>query len=84
ASMAPYELMAHDGSIHISERSGRPSIQQLRFLAESFPHCVWLNPVPESMWGYTHTIMTINTIFPMYELSLDGLEKAVTKLMAKN
>jgi uncharacterized protein with von Willebrand factor type A (vWA) domain len=84
ASMAPYELMAHDGSIHISERSGRPSIQQLRFLAETFPHCVWLNPVPETMWGYTHTIMTINTIFPMFELSLDGLEKAVTKLMAKN
>ncbi len=84
ASMAPYELMAHDGSIHISERSGRPSIQQLRFLAETFPHCIWLNPVPESMWGYTHTIMTINTIFPMYELSLDGLEKAVTKLMAKD
>jgi uncharacterized protein with von Willebrand factor type A (vWA) domain len=83
ASMAPYELMAHDGSIHISERSGRPSIQQLRFLAETFPHCVWLNPVPETMWGYTHTIMTINTIFPMFELSLDGLEKAVTKLMAR-
>ena len=84
ASMAPYELMAHDGSIHISERSGRPSIHQLRFLAQTFPHCVWLNPVPESMWGYTHTIMTINTIFPMFELSLDGLEKAVTKLMAKD
>jgi uncharacterized protein with von Willebrand factor type A (vWA) domain len=83
ASMAPYELMAHDGSIHISERSGRPSIQQLRFLAETFPHCVWLNPVPETMWGYTHTIMTINTIFSMFELSLDGLEKAVTKLMAR-
>ncbi len=83
ASMAPYELMAHDGSIHISERSGRPSIHQLRFLAETFPHSIWLNPVPESMWGYTHTIMTINTIFPMFELSLDGLEKAVTKLMAK-
>ena len=84
ASMAPYELMAHDGSIHISERSGRPSIQQLKFLAETFSHCVWLNPVPESMWGYTHTIMTINSIFPMYELSLDGLEKGVTRLMAKD
>jgi uncharacterized protein len=84
ASMAPYELMAHDGSIHISERSGRPSIHQLKFLAETFSHAVWLNPVPESMWGYTHTIMTIKTIFPMYELSLDGLEKAVARLMAKD
>src|SRR3989339_522021 len=84
ASMAPYELMAHDGSIHISERSGRPSIDQLQYLAKTFPHCVWLNPVSESMWGYTHTIMTISKIFPMFELSLDGLEKAVTRLMAKS
>lgn len=84
ASMAPYELMAHDGSIHISERSGRPSIEQLKFLAKTFSHTVWLNPVSESMWGYTHSIMTISKIFPMYELSLDGLEKAVEKLLAKH
>ncbi|MCP3943550.1 MAG: hypothetical protein GY710_19025 [Desulfobacteraceae bacterium] len=84
ASMAPYELMAHDGSIHITQRSGRPSIEQLKFLIKTFPHAVWLNPVSESMWGYTHTIMTISQIFPMYELSLDGLEKAVEKLMLKN
>ena len=84
ASMAPYELMAHDGSIHISERSGRPSIEQLRFLADTFSHAIWLNPVAEPMWGYTHTIMTIGSIFPMFELSLDGLEKAVTELMAKH
>ncbi len=84
ASMAPYELMANDGSINITERSGRPSIEQLKFLAKTFPHTVWLNPVSESMWGYTHTIMTISQIFPMFELSLDGLEKAVEKLMVKN
>jgi len=28
-SMAPYELMAADGSIHVEERSGKPSIEQL-------------------------------------------------------
>ncbi|MBT3177058.1 MAG: hypothetical protein HOG03_08625 [Desulfobacula sp.] len=84
ASMAPYELMAQDGSIHISERSGLPSIEQLHFLNKTFPHSVWLNPVSEGMWGYTHTIMTIEKVFPMYELSLDGLEKAVAKLMQKN
>ncbi|MBU8848846.1 MAG: hypothetical protein KOO64_04850 [Desulfobacterales bacterium] len=84
ASMAPYELMAHDGSIHISERSGRPSLEQLNFLTKTFSHSVWLNPVSENMWGYTHTILAISKIFPMYELSLDGLEKAVTRLMSKN
>ncbi len=84
ASMAPYELMAHDGSLGITERSGRPSMEQLKYLNETFEHSVWLNPVSESMWGYTHTIMAISNIFPMFPLSLDGLEKAVTKLMSKN
>ncbi len=84
ASMAPYELMAHDGSIHITERSGRPSMEQLNFMRKTFAHSVWLNPVSENMWGYTHTIMSISKIFPMYELSLGGLEKAVTELMSKH
>ncbi|MGD9876594.1 vWA domain-containing protein [Desulfococcus sp.] len=83
ASMAPYELMTADGSIHLEERSGKPSIEQLRFLTEIFPRSVWLNPVPERMWGYTRTITMIARIFPMFELSIDGLEKAVAHLSAK-
>ncbi len=82
ASMAPYELMARDGSIYIHERSGKASIDQLQFLAETFPHSVWLNPVPARMWPYTRTIMAIRQIFPMFELSIDGIEEAVTQLMA--
>jgi len=82
ASMAPYELMARDGSIHIQERSGKPSIERLKFIADTFPHAVWLNPVPSEMWGYTHSLMTIASIFPMFELSLDGLEKAVGHMMS--
>ena len=83
ASMAPYELMATDGSIHLEERSGMPSIECLKFLADTFPHSVWLNPVPASMWDYTRTIHAIRQIFPMFELSIDGLEQAVAHLMAK-
>jgi hypothetical protein len=83
ASMAPYELMASDGSIYIDERSGKPSIECLKFLAETFRHSVWLNPMPSSMWGYTQTISAIGRIFPMFEFSIDGLEKAVAHLMAK-
>jgi uncharacterized protein with von Willebrand factor type A (vWA) domain len=83
ASMAPYELMARDGSIYIQERSGRASIESLNFLADTFPHNVWLNPVPPRMWNYTSTIQTIKRIFPMFELSIDGLENAVLQLMAK-
>jgi uncharacterized protein with von Willebrand factor type A (vWA) domain len=84
ASMAPYELMATDGSIHLEERSGKPSIERLRFLARTFSHTVWLNPVPQRMWDYTRTISVIRQLFPMFELTLDGLEGAVTQLMTKN
>jgi len=84
ASMAPYELMAVDGSIHIEERTVQPSYKRLQFIAETFPHSVWLNPVMANEWPYTRTINAVREIFPMYELTIDGLEQAVTYLMSKN
>ena len=83
ASMAPYELMSADGSIYGLERSGKPSIDRLHFLADTFDHAIWLNPIPKRNWGYTQTINVIQNIFPMFELSLDGLEKGVGHLMNK-
>ncbi len=84
ASMAPYELMATDGSIHIEERSGLPSIDRLNFLRQMFRHSVWLNPTPPHLWPVTRTIGVIANIFPMFELTLDGLDRAVASLMQKN
>jgi uncharacterized protein with von Willebrand factor type A (vWA) domain len=84
ASMAPYELMATDGSIHIEERSMKPSYQRLQFIAETFPYSVWLNPVMANEWPYTRSINAIRDIFPMFELTIDGLENAVTYMMHKN
>jgi uncharacterized protein len=84
ASMAPYELMATDGSIHIEERSGLPSIDRLHFLVKTFPHTAWLNPTPLRLWPMTRTIGAIAQIFPMFELTLEGLERAVTHLMRRN
>jgi len=84
ASMAPYELMATDGSIHIEERSGLPSIDRLNMLAELFRHTSWLNPTPLRLWPMTRTIGIIGNIFPMFELTLDGLDRAVTHLMSRN
>jgi uncharacterized protein with von Willebrand factor type A (vWA) domain len=84
ASMAPYELMATDGSIHIEERSGRSSYERLQFIAKTFPHAVWLNPKPAREWPYTRTINIIKEIYPMFELTLDGLERAVGHMMSKN
>jgi uncharacterized protein with von Willebrand factor type A (vWA) domain len=83
ASMAPYELMATDGSIHIEERSGMPSHERLKFIAKTFPHSVWINPVMAEEWPYTRSIEYVREIFPMFELTLNGLEKAVTYMMHK-
>jgi len=84
ASMAPYELMATDGSIHLEERSGQPSYKRLQFIAETFPHSVWLNPKMADEWPYTRTINMIREIFQMFELTLDGLEGAVNYMIRRN
>jgi uncharacterized protein with von Willebrand factor type A (vWA) domain len=84
ASMAPYEIMATDGSIHIEERSGRPSVERLRLIADTFRHSAWLNPKSAVEWPYTRTINVVREIFPMFEISLDGLEKMVKHLMSRN
>jgi uncharacterized protein with von Willebrand factor type A (vWA) domain len=75
--------MVADGSIHIEDRSGTPSVECLKFLTQTFPHSVWLNPMTTDMWSYTQTVKVIGQIFPMFELSIDGLEKAVAHMMTK-
>jgi len=80
ASMAPYELMVPDGSIHVEEKSGMSSLERLKFLARTFPRSVWLNPRMEREWATTRTIGMIREIFPMFELSIPGLEQAVSYL----
>jgi len=82
ASMAPYELLARDGTIYVHDRSTMASIERLKFLSDTFVHSAWLNPVSAKMWHYTPTIDMIAKIFPMFELTLDGLEEAVKHLAA--
>ncbi|MDY6862737.1 MAG: hypothetical protein SV062_07080 [Thermodesulfobacteriota bacterium] len=83
ASMAPTELLAKDGIIYFDEKQIKPGIERLKFLRETFKHSVWLNPVLISEWQYIHTIRVIAEVFSMFELTLDGLERAVTHLMVK-
>jgi len=84
ASMAPYELMHVNGSIYIDQREHQASIDRLKFLSRTFRHSVWLNPQTEDEWGYTWTVGVIRQVFPMFELSLDGLDKAVQYLMSRH
>jgi uncharacterized protein with von Willebrand factor type A (vWA) domain len=51
-------------------------------LTERFPASVWLNPVPPTQWGYTHSIGLIGRLMGgrMFPLTLDGLERAIRVL----
>jgi uncharacterized protein with von Willebrand factor type A (vWA) domain len=83
ASMAPWELQHRHGAIDISFAQRRPGIDCLRRLADRFSAAVWINPIPEPRWGRSvgsWTINEIRTIFPMVDLSLAGIEKAVQLL----
>jgi uncharacterized protein with von Willebrand factor type A (vWA) domain len=84
AAMAPYELVGANGSLYIGQKDSHSSEQRLKLLARTFRHAAWLNPQPESSWGYTWTIGEIRKSFPMFELTLDGLEKAVQHLMKRH
>jgi len=77
ANMAPYELMHPNGAIYVDAKPSGTSIERLRFIANAFPHSVWLNPMPSDEWYYSTTVKAIRQVFTMYELTLDGLEKAV-------
>ena len=84
AAMAPYELMGASGSLYVGQKDSHSSEERLKFLARTFRHTAWLNPQPESSWSYTWTIGAIRKIFPMFELTLDGLDKAVQHLMKRH
>ena len=84
ASMAPYELMAEGGSIYFGEKKRKPSIENLQFLSQTFRHCVWLNPHFRHAWANIWTTDIIRKVFPMFELTLDGLDGAVSHLISRN
>ncbi len=86
ASMAPSELTMPGGAIDYSYSNDEASITWLRRIAEHFTHSVWLNPIPATFWARTtgnYTINVISEIFPMFELTVEGLEEAIKKLKVR-
>jgi len=86
ASMAPYELTHDQGCIEYGEYQTKSGLHWLKFLSQTFPHSAWLNPKLKEEWKYTagsYTIARIREIFPMFDLTLEGLEQAVNHLIKK-
>ena len=79
--MSPYEITMPGGSVeHWNEEPGQAWLERL---LGHFPKAVWLNPVPQKHWGYTHSIGLIRQLVSnrMYPLNLDGIDQGMRELV---
>jgi len=86
AAMALSELTERGGCIDYYHYNSEPGIEWVRRFARRFPFLVWLNPIPEEQWDYVHgrsSIRALRQEVPMFPLSLDGLDRALRRLMAR-
>lgn len=84
AAMNPYELRErqYDWQRGCYSASG---LTWLETLKKHFPYLIWLNPEPlpsySDFWSQTH--LQLAKLFPMFDLSREGLEQGMKRLMAK-
>jgi uncharacterized protein with von Willebrand factor type A (vWA) domain len=81
ASMSPYEISAPGGSVeHYNDEPGATWLERV---TRTYPACVWLNPVPEREWDFTHSIRMVRQLMggKMYPLTLEGLDRAMRELV---
>ena len=80
ASMSPYEIAYAGGANeHWNAEAGQVWLDRAR---SQWPDNLWLNPVPERHWGYTHSIGMIREIFEdrMVPMTLQGIEAGMKLL----
>lgn len=85
ASMAPSELSAKGGVIDWNQYNEEPGINWLRKFRQRFEASVWLNPEPAFYWSNARqgsSVKMVRDVFPMFELTVEGLDMAVRKLRA--
>jgi uncharacterized protein with von Willebrand factor type A (vWA) domain len=79
AYMYPGELLDKYGAIDWYQRNETPGIVWLERLAAHFRHRAWINPMGRRFWGAT-SIRLIGKLFPMVELTVDGIEQLAKEL----
>ena len=80
ASMAPTELVSPHGAIDYFHHNDTPGIMWLHRLRKRFGRALWLNPIPRRWWS-SWTIGAIEQLFPMFPLTIRGLEDGVDGLL---
>jgi uncharacterized protein with von Willebrand factor type A (vWA) domain len=81
AAMHPSELMNPRGNINPRYEADTRGIDWLLRIREHFHRTVWLNPDNPTQWDHSRTCTAIQRLFPMFHMSVDGIEDAVTALI---
>ena len=81
AAMHPSELNSARGNINFRNETETSGVAWLDRLQRHFDRSVWLNPDRPVEWGMSSTCRQISTMFPMYHLSVNGLEEGVKGLV---
>ena len=79
AHMYPGEITDRFGAIDWTERNQQPGAVYLERVRDHFKHCAWLNPMKKSSWS-APSVRLIRRIFPMYQLTVQGVEELATDL----
>ncbi|MEP3298865.1 MAG: VWA domain-containing protein [Pseudoruegeria sp.] len=80
ASMSPYEIAYPGGANeHWNAEAGQVWLQRAR---EQWSSNLWINPLPEDHWQYTHSVQMIREVFDdqMVPMTLKGLETGMKSL----
>lgn len=79
AWMSPYELTHTGGAIDYYHSNQVTGLDWLRRFRDRCPNSIWLNPEPRRIWN-APTIHLIRQVFPMFELTIDGLTEGIDVL----
>jgi len=79
AWMAPTELTHSGGAIGFDDYNSVAGLDWLRRIRQRVPNSIWLNPESHGHWNEP-SIRLIRHVFPMFELTIDGLTEAVDVL----
>ncbi len=82
AYMAPSELLSPNGAIDYWYRNDRPGVEWLVDIRKRFRKAIWLNPEPRAWWKGVPSTQIIRRVFPMFELTLEGM-RAGTRALVK-
>jgi uncharacterized protein with von Willebrand factor type A (vWA) domain len=80
AAMSPYEILHPGGANeHWNNETGQVWLERA---CAQWPRHLWINPVPEAQWGYSHSTKLIHGIFgrAMVPMTLEGIARGIKDL----